>query len=213
MVPPFPLGLAYVAANVDARRHEVSVWDAMFHDDWEASLRLRLREFPPDAIGLSVRNVDDQDIRKPQWLLEEVKQVVVVCRGESAAPVVAGGVGFSMFAHEALAYLDADYGIVGEGEHALNRLLDALERGVSPADVPGLVRREGGEIRTSEPERIERLDELTHPDYVQLQVLRYHETQGDASIPNTATVQTKRGCAESCIYCTTPAIGSIPTAN
>ena len=85
LVPPFPLGLAYVAANLDARRHEVSVWDAMFHDDWDVSLRQRLREFQPEVIGLSVRNVDDQNIRQPYWFMQDVKRMIAVCREESGA--------------------------------------------------------------------------------------------------------------------------------
>ena len=206
MVPPFPLGLAYVAANVEARRHEVGVWDAMFHDDWDSSLRQRLAEFRPEVVGLSVRNVDDQDIRRPHWFLGDVKQMVAVCREASTATLVAGGPGFSMFAREALAYLGVDFGIVGEGERALGRLLDQLEAGAEPANVPGLVWKEGGETRMAGTARIEDLDGLIPPDRARLEAFRYHETRGEASIPNTATVQTKRGCTQSCTYCATPAM-------
>lgn len=211
LVPTFPLGLAYVAANLDARRHEVGIWDAMFQDDWEQSLRQRLREFQPDVVGLSVRNVDDQDIREPHWFLEEVKRMVAVCREESGTVLVAGGAGFSMFAGEAVAYLGVDFGIVGEGERALGRLLDRLEAGAPPGDVPGLVWREGDQTRNTVPELIENLDELNPPDRTRLDALRYHETWGEASIPNMVTVQTKRGCTQSCTYCATPAMeGSTP---
>jgi radical SAM superfamily enzyme YgiQ (UPF0313 family) len=205
-VPPFPLGLAYVATNVDARRHEVGVWDAMFQDDWDFSLRQRILGFQPDAIGLSVRNVDDQDIRQPHWFLEEVQRMVAVCREESDAALIAGGPGYSMFAGEALSFLGVDFGIVGEGERALNRLLDRLEAGAEPTDVPGLVRQKDGETRTTGPERIEDLDDLADPDRVWLEAFRYHETSGEGPMPNTATVQTKRGCTQSCSYCPTPTL-------
>jgi radical SAM superfamily enzyme YgiQ (UPF0313 family) len=205
-VPPFPLGLAYVLANLDAGRHEVGVWDAMFHDHWDWSLRQRLREFRPQAIGLSVRNVDDQDIRRPHWFLEEVKQIVAVCREESDATLIAGGSGFSMFAGEALAYLGVDFGIIGEGERALGLLLQRLEAGTDPGCLPGLVWQENGKTRTAAPQWIEDLDEVAFPDRAELDALRYHETQGEGSIPNTATVQTKRGCTQWCTYCATPAM-------
>lgn len=210
LLPPFPLGLAYVAANLDARRHEVALWDAMFQDDWEASLRGRLREVRPDVIGLSVRNVDDQEIRGPQWFVAEAKRMVAVCREESDATLVVGGPGFSMFAGEALRFLGADYGIVGEGERALGLLLDRLEAGAEPgADpggVPGLVWLEDGRPRANPPQLIENLDGLADPVRAELDAAKYHETPGERSIPNVATVQTKRGCTQSCIYCATPAM-------
>ena len=182
------------------------MWDAMFADDWQGSLRERLRAFRPEVIGLSVRNVDDQEIRQPCFFLDEVKDMVDLCRDESSATVVAGGAGFSMFAGEALSYVGADFGIVGEGERAFDRLLSRLEGNADPTDVPGLVWREGAQTRLNPPERIEHLDELPTPERVRLDALRYHETRGDANIPNTATVQAKRGCTESCLYCSTPAM-------
>jgi radical SAM superfamily enzyme YgiQ (UPF0313 family) len=206
LLRPFPLGLAYVAANLDARRHEVGLWDAMFQDDWESSLRSRLRELRPKVVGLSVRNVDDQDIRQPQWFLEEVQRMVAVCREESEATLVVGGAGFSMFAHEALSFLGADYGIVGEGEHALGLLLDKLDAGADPSNVPGLVWLEDGTPRATPPQLIEDLDRLAEPVRAPLDAAKYHETPGEGSIPNVAPVQTKRGCTQSCIYCATPAM-------
>jgi len=210
LLRPFPLGLAYVAANLDARRHEVGLWDAMFQDGWESSLRGRLREFRPEVVGLSVRNVDDQEIRGPQWFLEEAKRMADVCREESGATLVVGGPGFSMFAGEALRFLGADFGIVGEGERALGLLLDRLENGADPeanlSDVPGLVWLEDGRPRTNPPQRIEDLDRLAEPVRAPLDAAKYHETPGERSIPNVAPVQTKRGCTQSCIYCATPAM-------
>ena len=205
-MPPFPLGLACVAANLDGSRHEVRVWDAMFADDPEASLWGCVRDFGPDAIGLSVRNVDDQEIRAPRFFLPETRQLVAACREVSAAPVVAGGPGFSIFATRALTYLGADYGIVGEGERAFPLLLDHLAARRRPADVPGLVWRKDGRVRATRPDWIEPLDRLAPPDRVRTDAQRYYATPGTGGIPNTATVQAKRGCPFSCVYCSTPAI-------
>jgi len=206
MVPPFPLGLAFVAAGLDGRGHEVDVWDAMFEEDWASSLRQRLRDFRPHVVGLSVRNVDDQDIRSPRFLLEETRDMVSVCREESDATLVAGGPGFSMFASEALSYLGVEYGIVGEGESAFPRLLEALADRGALDRVPGLVWRQDGRVRQSPPELIPQLDDLPHADRQRLDSARYYASRGTASIPNAATVQTKRGCSLSCVYCSTPAI-------
>jgi radical SAM superfamily enzyme YgiQ (UPF0313 family) len=205
-VPPFPLGLACVVANLDAERHAVEVWDALFHDNWEAVLRDRLRRFRPEVVGVSVRNVDDQEMRAPHFFVDEVRQMVAVCREESPAALVAGGSGFSLFPAQILAYLGVDYGVIGEGERAFQRVLERLEAGRDLAGVPGVVWQEDGRIRSTPLEWIEPLDDLAPADRERLEAARYYDTRGSAGIPNTATVQSKRGCPLRCIYCSTPAI-------
>lgn len=205
-VPPFPLGLACVVANLDVKQHAVEVWDALFHDDWEAALRDWLRRFRPEVIGVSLRNVDDQEMRGPHFFVDEVRHMVAVCREESPGVLVAGGSGFSLFPAELLAYLGVDYGVIGEGERALPRMLERLEAGRDLAGVPGVVWREDGRIRGTPLEWIEPLDDLAPADRERLDAARYYDTLGTAGIPNTATVQSKRGCPLSCIYCSTPAI-------
>ena len=205
-VPPFPLGLACVVANLDAERHAVEVWDALFHDNWEAALRDRLRRFRPEVVGVSVRNVDDQEMRAPHFFVDEVRQMVAVCREESPAVLVAGGSGFSLFPAQILAYLGVDYGVIGEGERAFPRVLERLEAGCDLAGVPGAVWQEDGRIRSTPLEWIEPLDGLAPADREPLDTARYYDTRGSAGIPNTATVQSKRGCPLPCIYCSTPAI-------
>lgn len=205
-VPPFPLGLACVVANLEAERHAVEVWDALFHDDWEVALRDRLHRFRPEVVGLSVRNVDDQEMRTPHFFVDEVRHMVAVCREESPAVLVAGGSGFSLFPAEILAYLGVDYGVIGEGERAFPRVLERLEAGRDLAGVPGVLWREDGRIRGTPLEWIEPLDALVPADRERLDTARYYDARGSAGIPNTATVQGKRGCPLSCIYCSTPAI-------
>ena len=46
----------------------------------------------------------------------------------SDSPIVLGGAGYSMFPESALAYLDADYGVAGEGEIAFPDLVRPLAK-------------------------------------------------------------------------------------
>ncbi len=204
--PPFPLGLASIVANLDHGRHQVEVWDAMFADDWEASLRACVRAARPDVIGLSVRNVDDQEMRAPQFFLDEVRAMVGVCREESPAPRVAGGAAFGVFPAEVLAYLGVEYGVAGEGEWVFPQVLDRLAAGASPAGLPGVFWHEAGRVHGTPPAWIPSLDALAPPDRRTFDAARYHETPGTNGLPNTATVQSKRGCPLPCIYCSTFAV-------
>lgn len=206
MMPPFPLGLAYVAAATEAAGHTVEAWDAMFQEDWESSLRQRVRACRPDVIGLSVRNVDDQDFRKPRFLIEEARQMAAVCREESPAPLVAGGAAIGVFPKEAFRYLGVDYAVAGEGERAFPRLLERIAAGAPPDGIPGVLRHENGRVVAAPPEWQEPLDALLPPARERLPVRHYYETPGTARIPNVIQVQTKRGCPLACNYCSTFAV-------
>jgi radical SAM superfamily enzyme YgiQ (UPF0313 family) len=122
-----PLGLACVAEAARNAGHDVTLLDLMFEMDAEVELKKIIGEVQPEFIGISVRNIDDQHMESPRFLLDKVKGVVTACRDFSDAPVVLGGAGYSIFPVSALTYLDADMGIEGEGEIAFPVLLSRLE--------------------------------------------------------------------------------------
>ena len=196
--PVQPLGLARVAAATREAGHEVVLVDLKSEAEPRAVLDEAVAGFQPGVIGISVRNIDDQVMATPTFLLDQAKDVVAMCRDVSGAPVVLGGAGYSMFPESALDYLQADMGIQGEGEAVFPALLEALASGGDPSRVPGLclpgvgVRQEG--IFTHE------LDAFPLPDVS----LMCPSAQKDEEpwIP----VQTRRGCPFKCSYCSTPAI-------
>ncbi|MFH1090624.1 MAG: cobalamin-dependent protein [Pseudomonadota bacterium] len=100
-----PLGLALVAASVQQSGHEVELLDLMRADDVRGRIEAAIRRFEPEVIGISVRNIDDQNMARPRFLLEQVKEVVEVCREHSEAPLILGGAGYSIFPQAALEYL------------------------------------------------------------------------------------------------------------
>ena len=107
--------------------------------------------FSPDVIGISVRNIDDQVMESPNFLLDGVKTVVNECRSLSDAPIVLGGAGYSIFPRRALEYLKADMGIQGEGEKAFVMLLERLELKGDISEIPGLCLPGKGLVEKSRP--------------------------------------------------------------
>ena len=130
--PPVPpLALEYLQVAISRTRHESRVLDLCFSQDVEADVRGALGEFQPDAVGLTVRNVDTVLMENNQFFLDEIRELVGLFK-TAGIPVIAGGVGFTFVPEGVRDYLGADYGVLGPGEKALPVLLDRLERATVP---------------------------------------------------------------------------------
>jgi radical SAM superfamily enzyme YgiQ (UPF0313 family) len=197
-LPTLPLGAALVAAAAEDAGHEISFLDLMGERDPSAALRRVIEDFQPAAVGVSVRNIDDQEMACPTFLLSKVRPVVEACRAASQAPVILGGAGFTLFPQPVLDYLGADYGISGEGEDAFPALLDRLERGRSVWDVPGL--HAPGRASSVPRAAVTALDALPDPGPAVWATADLDDP--DVWVP----VQTRRGCPYRCSYCSTPRI-------
>lgn len=195
-MPVLPVGLAGVAAATESAGHEVHFLNLMVREGSLSILEETVANCQPEVIGLSVRNIDDQHMRSPRFLLEPVKAMVACCRKLSRAPIVLGGAGFSIFPRSTLSYLEADMGICGEGEEAFVKLLERLSRKADLADVPGLVLPQSA----SAPRRIQRLDQLPFPEAL----LSFPARISGEKI--WLPFQTRRGCPMACSYCSTGAI-------
>ncbi len=191
--PVYPLGLDYIAGTLQSR-HEVVILDMNVVGGLER-LEAAVREFGPDVIGLSVRNIDNVDTVATKSFVQGYERIIHAIRGCVKAPIVLGGSGFSIFPGELMSLLDADFGVVGEGEY-LGSLLDALENGTADADLPGIMRR-GGSVRVPVPWSKTARRQIRPADAK----FRFYVERG-----GMLNLQTKRGCPFRCIYCTYPHI-------
>jgi radical SAM superfamily enzyme YgiQ (UPF0313 family) len=189
--PVYPLGLASLAAVLQAGGMTVKGSDLCFQSHWQSALEQDLDSFRPDCIGLSIRNIDNVSYPRSTAYLPFIKEVVDLCRRKTAVPIVVGGSGFTLLAEWVLAYLGADYGVAGEGERAFPELLGRLSGNNHPQPARGRV--ETGEV-------IEDLNTLPLPDREAFAAGVYREQGG------LVNIQSKRGCPFHCIYCTYPLI-------
>jgi radical SAM superfamily enzyme YgiQ (UPF0313 family) len=189
--PVFPIGLAYLAAPLLAAGHALAVVDLCFEADPEQAVSTQLTLFTPELVVISLRNLDNVTWPATRSYLDGVKSIVTLCRRQ--ARTVVGGSGFSLMPLEVLAYLDTDFGIVGEGEQLLPQLLQKLANGLDPLGMPGLLVRGCSVFEPPLP-----LAEIGTPDRSLFDVVRYQREGG------MANVQTKRGCPFCCVYCTYP---------
>ncbi len=196
-MPTLPLGLACVAAATQKAGHDVAMLDLMTEKDTLSVLKSAIEGFRPDLIGLSVRNIDDQNMEHPRFLLDPVKEIVAGCRSLSGATIVLGGAGYSLFPEGALSFLGADMGIQGEGEVVFPDLIERIERGASLLGLPGLYLP--GQGPPCERMFEKNLDRLPLPN---ADLWPAPPQKEELWMP----VQTRRGCPLNCSYCSTGVI-------
>src|SRR5208337_2589800 len=195
--PVFPLGLAYLNAALRRAGN-----DTHWIDSLAGAERIEdvLTGYQPDVVGISVRNIDDVIIRKRETFYDNLSSLGETVRQKIKCPVVVGGSGFSIFPRELLALTGADYGFCGEGEAGFVSLLAALNNGHSFSGIPGLVYRENGNVvlnpRAGSPGG-PTLEEADRPASIAEYYLR---------ASGMLNLQTQRGCACHCCYCTYPVI-------
>jgi radical SAM superfamily enzyme YgiQ (UPF0313 family) len=199
--PVYPLGLDYVAAAI-ADRHEVRIADmnTLKGDDALLAGRASGNGWPndllaADIIGISLRNIDNTDTTDPKGFFNAQRELIEKIRAHSSALIVLGGSGFTIFPQEIMHALDADYGIIGEGER-LALLLDALENQKDATAIPGVIT---GHHPKAVP--LPWNGEFHRNFYNDPSRFEFYLKNG-----GMLNLQTKRGCSLNCIYCTYPHI-------
>jgi radical SAM superfamily enzyme YgiQ (UPF0313 family) len=203
-MPVLPLGMACIAAAAQNAGHEVQTLNLMMQTDIRTPIATAIKAFSPEVIGISVRNIDDQVMETPTFLLDSVRNVISDCRSLSPAPIVLGGAGYSIFPKTALAYLGADMGIQGEGEAAFLLLLERLNRKTDLSGIPGLYLPESGpsEKPPEKPMITRNLDAFPIP----LPNIHLSPHSGIEENQLWIPFQTRRGCPLDCSYCSTATI-------
>ncbi|MGD0657812.1 MAG: radical SAM protein [Syntrophorhabdales bacterium] len=191
-----PLGLACVAATARQAGHEVRVLDLLDVADVSEGISGLIRNWRPEVVGVSLRNIDDQSMASSRSFVDECNDVIEQVKRVSDAPVVLGGAGYSIFPEVALERSRADMGIWGEGEEGFRLLLERIEARQPLTGVPGLFVRGRGlqGARTF----VKDLDRFPLPDHDLLD-LPY-------GLGAVLPVQTRRGCPLACSYCSTEMI-------
>lgn len=195
--PVFPLGLAHINAALRQAGYVTRLLDFLANPQPLAEV---LREWQPDFVGVSLRNIDNVLIRKQETFYDSLVTICGTVREVHRCPVILGGSGFSIYPRQLLDLSGAEFGIQGEGEASLIALLAALRTGGDPGDIPGLVYRRDGTIVANPPQWAPLPTPLAVEDRPAALASHYLKTGGMLNL------QTQRGCRHTCGYCTYPLI-------
>jgi predicted LPLAT superfamily acyltransferase/radical SAM superfamily enzyme YgiQ (UPF0313 family) len=196
--PVYPLGLSYLYSYLNARWPDLEIRSFDCNLGCTEELQSLLHSYKPDYTGLSLRNIDDVNFYTKESFVESYKNISDIIRNAGINTVfIIGGSAFSIYPVDLFTLLQPDFGITGEGEDSLFKLLQSLDKGSLDMSIQGLVYSKDGEIRQNERKQFLKTPELS---FDQPMVDYYWLKSGMINI------QTKRGCPFNCIYCTYPLI-------
>jgi radical SAM superfamily enzyme YgiQ (UPF0313 family) len=198
--PVIPFGLICIATVLESTGgHIVYFLDLCFSLNCEEDIQKAVRNFVPDVIGISIRNIDDTGGYNIHFLLEDVKNDVVdYCKKEFSGPIIIGGPSVGISGREMLEYFDLEYAVRGDGEAVMLEFVKRIENRQPLEGLKGLIiRRDKTIIQDNEPFRVQDLDSMPFP-----KPLRYLDLDRYRRYGSPVQIQTKRGCALRCSYCT-----------
>ncbi|MGD0518252.1 MAG: radical SAM protein [Thermoguttaceae bacterium] len=214
----YPLSLGYLAAAIiDKTNWGVTVYNADFRPQWETmqlkyvletayenylhnlgnesaevwkEIEATIAAYRPTVVGISAKS---QNFKSALMVARLAKKI------DGRTIVVMGGPHPSMVGAEVLNNPEVDVCVVGEGEHTVVELLDAIE-GHKPLDnIEGIIFRKDGRILCTPPRKlIEDLDSLGFPHQTAPAVLKDYELY---PLEAFANVFATRGCPYQCFFC------------
>jgi len=184
----YPLGLSMIAASLKNAGHLIQQFDFLASGRSFEALAAALKDFSPEIIGISIRNIDNVNLLNEQRYIDTVKNIVDEIRKVTAAKIILGGSGFSIMPETILEKVGADYGIMGEGEALILDFVKQAEQGTLPKE----------RIIRSAPKLFSK--QIPSACYDQ-SIMQFYLQSG-----NVASVQTKRGCVHKCVYCSYPVL-------
>ncbi|WP_432000677.1 tryptophan 2-C-methyltransferase [Streptomyces sioyaensis] len=143
--PPIaPYALDVLTTALEAEGFDTHVLDLTFHvGDWKQALRDYFDGSRPLLVGVTCRNTDTVYAFEQRPFIDGYKAVIDEVRGLTAAPVIAGGVGFSTMPFALVDYFNVDFGVKGPGEKIICDLAQALVEGRTADHIPGLLINRG----------------------------------------------------------------------
>ena len=196
-MPVMPIGACMVAEACVRAGHHVTFLDLMFEREPLAAIRRMVRSSRPDAVGLSVRNIDNNDMRETVFFLDDLRQIVHVVREQTGAPVILGGAALAVMPEAILRFSEASCAVLGDGETVFPMLLERITEQGTLGDVPGTAYLDHDGYRSTACAGQGAATECGAPDYgLWINAFAYR------SQLSTAPLQTKLGCTFQCVYCT-----------
>lgn len=203
---PFPLGLGYISASLKRAGYEVHCRNLSHCDgSTEDLVAQAIAEVDPDVFGTG-------GISPMYPKIQETLAAAKAAKPEMTT--ITGGGMLTSRPEKVMSLVPADIGVIGEGEHTVVELADALKGGRDIGSVEGLIYPDGkgGYTRTTPRPTFKDLDSLPWVDYegFELSTLLDLQNVSDEPFfnfqddPRVLSMILSRSCPFSCTFCYHP---------
>ncbi|HON58857.1 MAG TPA: radical SAM protein [Smithella sp.] len=193
-----PLGIMYLASYIRSKFDaSILIINQKLHNEPNDSIINTAKDFAADIIGLSVMSTAAYNL---PYLTKKMKAAL------PKSLIILGGPHISSFESLSLEGNCADLAVPGEGEIALEKIINAYLHKLPFSDIPGIYWRDAGGTVNHNPGTIpfiEDLDALPFPAYDLIRLSDYWKIQAMTPVPTRryASLFSSRGCPFQCIYC------------
>lgn len=211
--PPItPYSLDILTTSLESSGFDVEVLDlTLVRERWRATVATYFEHHQPLLVGVTVRNTDTIYPQEQRVFLDSHRDIIREIQHYCAAPIVAGGVGFSSMPFALVDFFDIDYGVKGPGDVTIVELAQALATGAPPSGVSGLIINDGDGQVHQVPHR-DPLTALGRAALVNRTTLYTRRSGTPYRVDNLAyyrmgglgNILTKNGCTFACAHCVEP---------
>ena len=194
LVPP--LGLGYLVTALRGAGHQAKMLHCVKENVTFETLAEAVKAENPDVVGFQVVSCDLESTRK---------SVEIVRRALPKALILAGGAHPSGNPEDTMTFLpQVDFAFRGEAERTLVSFLEDYQQGGKHyQNIPGLIWRENGNVKSTPPVFIDDLDSLGFCAWDQIQPQTYPQAPHGAFFDRfpISPIITTRGCPYACTFC------------
>ncbi len=188
-----PLGMGYLSSYLKKYGHEVKIIDGLNLDLDNDEIVRRSIEYGAKLVGiycLSAFFLDAKD------LANKLKK--------QGVHTVVGGAQATFLPEFTMEKTGAEFVVAGEAETTILDLVNALDKGESTENIPGLYTKDTKMVILRE--QTKNLDDIPFPDWEQIDPRKYKKAPHGGFIKHFpyAPITATRGCPYKCTFCASP---------
>ncbi len=193
-----PLGMLYVAAQVEKAGYNVRVIDAEAEQLSNDQTIQLVKEFQPDLVGIYCTTAN---FKQMVALADHLKKAV-------HCAIFFGGPHGTYYGEETAMQDPVDIVFLGEAEQTTPEVLQILQnKGIGLHRVPGIMFQYNGKIiKTDDRPFVKNLDDLAFPAFHLVDVKKYRPSPQHILRTPSITMITTRGCPFKCTFCHVPVL-------
>ena len=195
-----PLNLMYLASYLEKRDIKVQLLDVLSEKLKLEDLLNHIKKAPPPFLGIPFYHASLDTVLK---LCQKVKERF------PSIKIIGGGPSMTIYWKELLSYDEIDFGVIGEGEITLEKIITSSKKDYNKID--GLAFKSDGAVKLNRRRKHINLDLLPYLNYNFVNMKPYFNYQKKLNVPESIFLVNSRGCPYKCIYCATPELWPGPS--